>query len=74
MREYVLYCDESNSAGKYYGNFYGGVLVESVNLDRCIQQPLQRKEDLNLYSEVSADYRTVSGEISFIDGTVLRSD
>ena len=52
MREYVLYCDESNSAGKYYGNFYGGVLIESINLDRCIQQLLQRKEELNLYSEV----------------------
>ena len=52
MREYVLYCDESKSTGKYFGNFYGGVLIDSANLDHCVQQLLQRKEDLNLHSEV----------------------
>ena len=29
-KEYIIFCDESDVAGKYYSNFYGGVLVGSA--------------------------------------------
>ncbi len=31
-KEYFIWCDESDSRGKYYSNFYGGVLVKSEDL------------------------------------------
>ena len=43
MKEYILYCDESKADGKYYGNFYGGVLSESTHQDRCVQQMCKPK-------------------------------
>lgn len=33
-KEYIIFCDESDVAGKYYSNFYGGVLVGSSQYDR----------------------------------------
>lgn len=30
-RELILYCDESDSSGKHFANFYGGALVESTH-------------------------------------------
>jgi hypothetical protein len=29
--QYIIYCDESEKNGKYFGNFYGGALVKSVH-------------------------------------------
>jgi hypothetical protein len=26
-KEYIIFCDESDRFGKYYSNFYGGVIV-----------------------------------------------
>lgn len=31
-REYIIFCDESVKKGAFYSNFYGGVLVDSVEL------------------------------------------
>ncbi len=31
-KEYFIWCDESLKSGIYYSNFYGGVLVESKNI------------------------------------------
>lgn len=51
-RELVLYCDESDSAGKHFGNFYGGALVESSHLAEVIERLEACKTKLNLLSEV----------------------
>ena len=32
--EYQIFCDESVKRGKYFSNFYGGVLVNSRDLRR----------------------------------------
>lgn len=32
-KEYIIYCDESIEKGKYYSDFYGGVLIGSTHLD-----------------------------------------
>ena len=33
-KEYILFCDESDKYGKYYSNFYGGVIVGSQHYQR----------------------------------------
>lgn len=51
-RELVLYCDESDSSGKHFANFYGGALVESVHLAEVSVRLAARKQALNLLGEV----------------------
>ena len=35
--EYIIYCDESVSTGRYFSNFYGGALVRSVDFDDIVK-------------------------------------
>ena len=35
-REFVIYTDESDKDGKFFSNFYGGVLVRSTDLNDVI--------------------------------------
>jgi hypothetical protein len=51
-REYIIFCDESDVAGKYYSNFYGGVLVGSSQYDRITKHLNEVKRRLNLFAEV----------------------
>lgn len=51
-KEYIIYCDESIEKGEYYSDFYGGVLVDSDNLDFIKQVLNQTKTELNLNKEV----------------------
>jgi hypothetical protein len=51
-RELVLYCDESDQEGKYFSNFYGGCLVESLHLKEAIDALEQCKTDHNLFGEI----------------------
>jgi len=32
-KEYIIYCDESADKGKFYSNFYGGVIVSSKDVE-----------------------------------------
>lgn len=61
MNELVIYTDESEKKGKYYSNFYGGVLVRSKDLQAVIQELEACKSEQNLLGEikwvkVSANY------------------
>jgi hypothetical protein len=51
-KEYILFCDESDRHGKYYSNFYGGVIVGSSQYQRIADRLNETKADLNLYQEV----------------------
>lgn len=51
-RELILYCDESDSSGKHFSNFYGGALVESVHLAEVMSRLASCKQTLNLMGEV----------------------
>lgn len=51
-KEYILYCDESEKQGRYYSNFYGGVLVGSSQYERIALELEDQKEKLNLQGEV----------------------
>lgn len=50
--EYVIYADESTARGRFYSNFYGGVMVRSVDLEDIKQALSQEKQQLNLHGEV----------------------
>lgn len=52
MKNYIIYCDESISKGKYYSNFYGGVLVDSKYFDYIVETLNTKKDELNMYGEV----------------------
>jgi len=50
--EYIVYCDESDASGKFYGNFYGGVLVRSSYLAEVTSALTDKKVELGLTSEL----------------------
>lgn len=50
--EYVIYCDESDSVGQYYGNFYGGLLVRSTDIEVAVRALEAKKAELNLEREL----------------------
>jgi hypothetical protein len=52
MREFIIYCDESDKEGKYFANFYGGALVRSVDWDNLAAELRAVKERLNLKNEL----------------------
>lgn len=51
-RELVIYTDESDRAGKYFSNFYGGALVRSTDLSAVIRRLEAAKHKLNFSGEV----------------------
>lgn len=49
---YRIYADESVSNGKYYSNFYGGALAKVTDIQDIEKALNNKKEELNLYSEI----------------------
>ncbi len=50
--EYILYCDESSSKGKKFGDFFGGCIVSSKDLESVVDVLEAKKQELNLYGEI----------------------
>lgn len=46
-KEYIIYCDESESKGRRFSNFYGGALVDSDNITSVTADLAQKKKDFN---------------------------
>jgi hypothetical protein len=51
-KEYIVFCDESVRAGRFYSNFYGGVLVGASQYEKVTQQLNAKKAELNFFGEV----------------------
>lgn len=51
-KEYILFCDESDRSGRYFSNFYGGVMVGASHYQRITQGLNATKIELNLFGEV----------------------
>ena len=51
-KEYILFCDESVGSGRYYSDFYGGVMVGTSQYELVTRRLLERKQELNLHGEV----------------------
>lgn len=58
--EYIIFCDESDKQGKYFGNFYAGALVRSADWGDVVRTLEQMKSQLDLgevkWSKVSERY------------------
>ncbi|MBT2735183.1 DUF3800 domain-containing protein [Bacillus sp. ISL-7] len=50
--QYIIYCDESEKNGKYFGNFYGGALVKSVHFHEVKETLEKKKLELGFNGEV----------------------
>jgi hypothetical protein len=51
-KEFFIWCDESESRGKLYSNFYGGVLVESQHLYEVQRTLTKVCRDLHFFDEI----------------------
>ncbi len=51
-RELIVFCDESEAEGRYYSNFYGGLVVGSSHYERVTKILNDKKDELNLYKEI----------------------
>lgn len=51
-KEYIIWCDESVKSGKYYSNFYGGILIQSNDLENVTQQLKQVVSELYISEEI----------------------
>ncbi len=65
--EYIIYCDESESRGRHYSNFYGGALVSSDHIDEVRAILAAKKHALNLFGEVKWSKITVNYHQKYID-------
>ena len=50
--EYIIYCDESESKGRHFSNFYGGALVSSEHIEEVRAALAAKKMDLHLFGEI----------------------
>lgn len=50
--EYILYCDESNSNGPKYSDFFGGCIVNSKDWRFVTDELETKKKELNLFGEL----------------------
>lgn len=48
---YYIWFDESDKEGKYYSNFYGGILVKSENLSKVLEMSNTLVNELGLQNE-----------------------
>lgn len=51
-KQYLIYADESYRKGKYFSNFYGGALVNYVELEKINSKLNFKKIELGLHQEV----------------------
>jgi hypothetical protein len=49
---FIIWCDESDSDGKFYSNFYGGALVRTKDHLSIIDSLENKKIELNLFNEI----------------------
>lgn len=49
-KRFIIYCDESDTKGRFYSHFYGGVLVEASK-QQALEEELQNaKDDLRIFN------------------------
>lgn len=51
-KEYIIYCDESADKGKFYSNFYGGVIVSSKDVENVNNLLREKASELGFTGEV----------------------
>ncbi len=51
-KEYLIFCDESLKIGKYYSNFYGGLIIGASQYQKITEKLNKAKNELNLFMEL----------------------
>jgi len=51
-RDYIIYSDESDKRGKFFSNFFGGVLLEASDQQRITETLNAKKAELGILGEV----------------------
>lgn len=51
-KEYIIFCDESEKFGKYFSNFYGGVIVGASQYQRISNKLKELKTNEHLFGEI----------------------
>jgi len=51
-KQYLIYADESYRKGKFFSNFYGGALVNYINLERINKSLNDKKHELGMFQEI----------------------
>lgn len=51
-KEFTIFCDESDKKGTYFSNFYGGLIVNTSELQNIEATLSHTKDSLNLFKEV----------------------
>ena len=52
QKEYIIFCDESEKNGRYYSNFYGGLIIGSSHYQEVTERLNREKQKLNFFGEV----------------------
>jgi len=55
-KHYIIYADESDKKGRYFSNFFGGVLLKASDRQAISQALQDKKNDLGLKREVKWQY------------------
>tara|TARA_E500000318_G_scaffold84778_1_gene80634 strand:+ start:310 stop:1158 length:849 start_codon:yes stop_codon:yes gene_type:complete len=55
-RHYIIYADESDKRGRYFSNFFGGVLLNASDRQAISEALQKKKDDLGLNHEVKWQY------------------
>lgn len=50
--DYIVYCDESDASGQYFSNFYGGLIVRSVDVEEINAVLAAKAQELRLVNEI----------------------
>ena len=50
-RMYYIWCDESDSEGAFYSNFYGGILIRSLDLPHVLKRLQDKVVELHIEKE-----------------------
>lgn len=48
-KRYIIFCDESDDKGRFYSNFYGGVLIEASKQEAIEAELQECKDRLNIF-------------------------
>ncbi len=51
-KEYIIFCDESEKSGRYFSNFYGGLIVGSSSYEKINKALIEKKLELNINGEI----------------------
>lgn len=66
-KHYIIYADESDKKGKYYSNFFGGVLLAASEQRKISEELDAKKLELGLNREVKWQYVDESVEERYIE-------